>query len=91
MSPRLKDTINRVRRAFIQGALGIFVATYIGPLMTMLTGVVNVGNGNPMPEIDLTFWRNALLAVVAGGVIAVVSLAHNAINDYLGKSKEIGQ
>lgn len=87
----MKDTLNRVRRTFIQGALGIFVATYIGPVMAFLQGIVNAGNGGAMPEIDLTFWRNAVLAIVAGGVIAVVSLIHNLINDYLTKTtKELG-
>lgn len=89
MSLRLRKLIHRVGRAWFQGAIGIFAATYIQPVMKLLNDIVNAGNGGGMPQIDLVFWRNALLAIVAGGAIAVVSLIHNWINDYLGKGNDL--
>ena len=89
MDQKLHDLLVRVARTFVQGALGIFIATYIGPVMQLLQDVVNAGAGGDMPEIDLSFWRNALLAIVAGGMIAVVSLVHNLINDYLNKGNDL--
>ena len=87
---RNNDTANRVRRTFIQGATGVFLITYVGPLMTLLTSLTRIAPGEQLPDVDLTFWRNAVVAIFAGGVIAVVSLIQNMLNTWLGKTKELG-
>lgn len=84
LSRKAKDMLNRVWRTFAQGALGVFGLTYIGPLFDLVQSFVSLGPGDTLPQVDLTFWRNALLAIVAGGAAAVISLVWNWINDYLG-------
>lgn len=85
MSRKAKDLWNRVWRTFLQGALGVFALTYFGPFWDLAQSFVSLGPGDELPTVDLTFWRNMLLAVIAGGAAALISLAHNAINDYLKK------
>ena len=85
MSQKMHDLLIRVWRTFLQGAVGAFLLTYAKPLFDLARDFASLGPGDNLPPTpDLNFWRNLLLACFAGGVIALVSLAHNAINDYLG-------
>jgi hypothetical protein len=85
MSRKAKDLLNRVGRTFGQGALGVFALTYAKPLFDLMRSFASLGPGDQLPKYpDLTFWRNMLLALFAGGIIALFSLIHNWINDYLG-------
>lgn len=89
MSQRASDLWSRVWRTFAQGAAGVFVATYFGPLMDLMRAFTSLGPGDNLPEIELTLWRNALLAVIAGGFVAVAALLHNWVNDYLGRGNDL--
>jgi hypothetical protein len=85
MSRKAKDLWNRVWRTFVQGALAVFVITWIKPLFELARSFVSLGPGDNLPPMpDLTFWRNLLLAVFFGGVAALVALFWNWANDYLG-------
>lgn len=80
----MKDALKRAARTFVQGAVGIFALAAIGPLNALITGVVS-GGGSDV-TIDLNLWRNIGLACLAGGVIALVSLLQNAVEDKTGKT-----
>lgn len=86
----MHDMLVRVSRTFAQGAIGAFLLTYATPLFKVARDFASLGPGDNLPATpDLNFFRNMLLALFAGGVIACVSLAHNLINDYLGAGNNL--
>lgn len=82
ISARWKDVWTRVWKTFAQGAGGVFFLTYVGPMMTLLRDLTSIGPGDNLPVIDLTFWRNAIFAVVAGGMAALLSLIWNGFLEW---------
>src|SRR5689334_22521012 len=85
MSRKFKDLLTRVWRTFLQGAIPVFLVTAIGPLRDLFYDLLNVASGHgtvPEPHIDAL--RSALVAVAAGGLVALGSLIHNLLNDYAG-------
>ena len=82
----MKDWLARAVRTFAQGALGIFVLMYSATLFKLLRDFASVGPGDNLPAVpDLNFFRNLVVACFAGGLIALVSLIHNGIEEWLGK------
>ncbi len=71
------DWFRRGVRSFFQGFIGVAVLLVIPALTTLIT---SVGSGGTV-DIDPTFWRSMGIAAVAGGVIALVSFAQNALED----------
>ena len=85
MSRKAKDLLIRVWRTFLQGAIPVFIVTAVGPIRDIFYDIMNVASGHgtvPEPHVDAL--RAALVAVVAGGLVALGSLVHNWLNDYLG-------
>jgi hypothetical protein len=84
MSQRLRDLLTRVGRTFLQGAVPVFLVTAVGPLRDVYYDLLNVAAGHgTVPEAHVDALRSVLVAVVAGGLVALGSLVHNWINDYL--------
>jgi len=82
----MRDWIARVVRTFIQGAVGVFVLTYSATIFKLLRDFASLGPGDNLPPVpDLNFFRNMLLALAAGGVIACGSLIWNGIEELVGK------
>jgi hypothetical protein len=75
----MSDALRRGVRTFVQGFIGILAISAIPVLNGIVTAVV-AGGGNDV-EIDLNIWRNILLAAIAGGVIALIAWAQNALED----------
>lgn len=84
LSRKAKDLWNRTWRTFLQGALAVFIITWIGPLWDLVQSFVSLGPGDQLPHVDLNIWRNMLFAVVAGGAAGVIAAFWNWGNDYLG-------
>lgn len=83
---RLPDWAARVIRTFIQGAVGVFVLTWSATIFNLMKDFASIGPGDHLPAVpDLTFWRNLLISLFAGGVIACGSLLWNGVEQWIGK------
>ena len=76
----MSDTVKRAVRTFAQGFLGVFVLIAIPALNGLVTSVAGGGD----VAIDVDVWGNILIAALAGGIIALVAFAQNAIEDRTG-------
>jgi hypothetical protein len=77
----MKDWIARAVRTFLQAAVGLFIMFYVDDLQKLVDDAVS---GNQI-RVDLNFWKTALFACAIAGVIALVSLAHNAVEEWSGR------
>lgn len=85
LSQKARDMWVRVWRTFLQGAIPVFLVTAIGPLRDVFYDLMNVASGGgTVPEPHINALRSAIMAVVAGGLVALGSLFHNWLNDYVG-------
>lgn len=77
---RTNDAARRALRTFVQGFIGVLILVAI-PALNELVG--SVGTGGEV-RIDVNFWREVLIAAVAGGVIALVSFVQNELEQATG-------
>ena len=85
LSTKAKDLWTRVWRTFAQAALPIFLVTAVGPLRDVWYDLLDwaAGNGGRIQEPHVDALRAALVTVISAGIVAVVALLWNWLNDYL--------
>lgn len=71
------DWIRRGIRTFFQAFLGSVILLGF-PIMTSFINAVNSGQD---ADLDLGVWKRILLAAVFSGVIALVTMLHNVLED----------
>lgn len=81
MESRQFDPLRRAIRSFVQGGVGVFILIAVPALNQIVT---SVGSGG-VAVIDVPFWRNVGIAVVAGGAMGLVSFTQNALEDNVPK------
>lgn len=78
----MNDAVVRAIRTFLQGFVGVLALLAVPILSTMIQSATGGGE----IEVDLNVWRTVLIAGMAGGFIALISLAQNWLEDKTGKS-----
>jgi hypothetical protein len=74
------DSIKRAVRTFAQG----FVATLALLAVPVLNNLVQAVAGGGQVTVDVNAWQSIGIAAVAGGTVAVISWAQNALEDKTG-------
>ena len=73
----MSDAAKRAFRTFVQGAVGVLVLIAVPALNDMVQSIAAGGE----VDIDVNFWQGVAVAVVAGGVIALISFLQNFFED----------
>ncbi len=77
MNPNQKIVTQTVAVAAAKTFLQAFLAILVLLAVPVLTGWADtIGNGGRI-EIDLDFWRQALIAATGAGIAALISIAWN--------------
>lgn len=74
------DSTKRAVRTFAQG----FVATLALLAVPVLNNLVQAVAGGGEVTVDVNAWQSIGIAAVAGGTVAVISWAQNALEDKTG-------
>lgn len=78
----MKDAAIRATRTFIQGFIGVLVLIAV----PILNNLIQTVAGGGTVEFDTNIWQSIGIAAVAGGVIAIISFAHNELESSTGTS-----
>lgn len=73
----MSDTLRRTVRTFLQAFVPLAAAALLGALNTLLEWAQD--GGGPLPDLTSTAWL--LVAAALSGGIAVVTWAHNWLED----------
>lgn len=73
----MTDAAKRAVRTFAQGFIGVLALIAIPALNNLIQAVA----GGEQVQLDVGLWRAILIAAIAGGVIALISWAQNALED----------
>ena len=76
----MNDALKRAVRTFAQG----FVATLALLAIPALNNLVQAVAGGGDVEIDVNLWQGIAVAAVAGGTVALISWAQNALEEKTG-------
>ena len=76
----MTDALKRALRTFFQG----FVATLALLAIPALNNLVQSVAGGGDVEIDVNLWQGIGVAAVAGGTVALISWAQNALEEKTG-------
>lgn len=76
------DALRRAARTFFQGVIGVLVLIAVPVLNQLIQTVASGGD----VRIDLDLWQSIGLAALAGGVIALIALLQNVLEDRSGSS-----
>lgn len=76
------DVLIRAGRTFVQGFIGILALIAV-PVLNDLVQTVAAGG---VVEIDVNVWQSIGIAGIAGGVVALIALGQNWIEETRGKS-----
>jgi hypothetical protein len=76
----MNDAVKRAVRTFAQG----FVGTLVLLAVPVLNNLVQAVAGGGEVTLDVSAWQSIGIAAVAGGMIALVSWAQNALEDKTG-------
>lgn len=76
------DATKRAFRTFIQGMVGTLALLGLPVLQNLVQAVA--GGGDVVIDVDV--WQSIGIAVVAGGVIALIAFAQNEFEDKTGKN-----
>jgi hypothetical protein len=69
--------MKRAARTFLQGFVGVLVLVAV----PALNGLVSAVAGGGEATVDVDVWRGIGIAALAGGLIATISWAQNALED----------
>lgn len=78
----MNDALKRALRTFIQGFVGVLAIVAVPALKDLISSVASGGD----VDIDVNLWQGIAVAAVAGGVIALIAWAQNAVEDSTGKT-----
>jgi len=76
-----KDAAKRALRTFVQGV----IATLALLGLPILNNLIQSAAGGGEVIIDVNAWRTILIAVIAGGLVALISWAQNELEAKTGK------
>ena len=78
----MNDALKRAIRTFVQGSVGVAALLLVPFLQSLIDAVVRGGE----VEIDADLLQKIGIAVVAGGVIALIAWVQNLVEDWKGKA-----
>ena len=78
----MNDALKRAIRTFVQGALGVAALLFV----PFLQSLINAAAGNGEFDVDANALQKILIAVVAGGAIALIAWVQNLVEDWKGKA-----
>lgn len=78
----MNDALKRAIRTFVQGALGVAALLFV----PFLQSLINAAAGNGEVDVDANALQKILIAVVAGGVIALITWGQNLFEDKTDKT-----
>ncbi len=78
----MNDALKRAIRTFVQGALGVAALLFV----PFLQSLINAAAGNGEFDVDANALQKILIAVVAGGVIALIAWGQNLFEDKTDKT-----
>ena len=78
----MSDIAKRTLRTFVQGAVGVLALLAVPEL----TALIAAAAGGERVAVDVGVWRTILIAAIAGGVIALIAFAQNALEARTGKA-----
>ena len=73
----MSDALRRGIRTFFQGFIGVLALVAIPVLKQMVESAV----GGQAIDIDVNVWQGIIVAAIAGGLIALIAWAQNALED----------
>lgn len=76
----MTEALKRAIRTFAQGFIGVLALVAIPQLNAMVQAVV----GGDAIELHIDVWQGIVIAAIAGGAIALISWAQNALEDKTG-------
>ncbi len=78
----MNDALKRAIRTFVQGSVGVAALL----LVPFLQSLINAAAGNGEVDVDANALQKILIAVVAGGAIALIAWVQNLVEDWKGKA-----
>lgn len=78
----MNDALKRAIRTFVQGALGVAALLFV----PFLQSLINAAASNGEVDVDANALQKILIAVVAGGVIALIAWGQNLFEDKTDKT-----